>query len=83
MSADETCPVCGQEYVHKREEGADYETTVLRGDYTECVVTRHHSEQHRPNVAYVHDTQRTVVSQVKRKDTDERSPLARILGWDK
>lgn len=84
MSVDETgedtCPVCGQEYVYKRGDVA-WRTKTLRRDYAECVVEYETSSD--PDDVFVHDTQRTVVNRVERGSPSERLGITqKLFGGD-
>lgn len=81
---DQTCPVCGQEYVHKREEPDGREINhVLRDDFRECRVNQGTINISRPDTVYVHRTDR-VVSHVKRTEAQTETPskLGLLLGGD-
>lgn len=62
-AANKTCPVCGQEYLHKRQESSRGNASVLRDDYSECRWNHRFKEM---QTVYVHDKQRTVVNRLQR-----------------
>jgi hypothetical protein len=78
----EVCPVCGEEYTHKREEDDDYATYVLRSDREECRVNRSSPVGDDPaNTVYVHESQPvTSITRVKDSGAGETTLLDKLLG---
>ena len=77
------CPVCGQEYTHKREDASANVSVVLRSDYRECRQEHNGPLSDHADVVYVHEPEERVVSHMKQAPSSGTSTLVdKILGGD-
>jgi len=77
-----TCPICGQEYVHKAKMDRGADDFDLRADYVHCVSKDPSIMPDPKTYVFVHEREERVVSHVKKATSKSEAPgiVQRLTG---